>query len=58
MKQQKLVFLTNTCLVEFDVKNLDGESSVLINPLHPIISMHILQTVLFIFPEMLTGRTF
>ena len=42
MKQQKLVFLTNTCLVEFDVKNLDGESSVLINPLHPIISMHIL----------------
>ena len=30
--------------------------TVQLNPLHPNISMHILHTILFTFPKVLTGR--
>ena len=42
-----------------NVAVLDGEyyfSLILVNPLHPNISMHILHTVLYTFPKVLTRR--
>ena len=41
---------------EIIVKGLRNNNHFILNPLHPNISMHILHTVLYIFPKLLTRR--
>ena len=41
---------------EIIVKGLRNNNHFILNPLHPNISMYILHTVLYIFPNVLTRR--